>query len=81
MHFVRQSIGHGWDVEADDVPETEHIAARADGDDADAETFEELAADLEGLAGRLDFSKFTLVRPAESRGGASPSVEGAGEIG
>lgn len=81
MHFVNQYMGEEWDAGADEVAETEHIAARAEGNDDDAETFEELAADLDGLAGRLDFSRFTLGRPAKSRTDAPPPVEGAGETG
>lgn len=79
MHFVKQYMGAGWDAGADDVAETEYIAARAKGADDDAEPFEELAADLDGLAGTLDFSRFTVVRPAKSGAGAKPAGEGAGK--
>lgn len=81
MHFVNQYMGEEWDAGTDEVAETEHIAARAEGNDDDAETFEELAADLDGLAGRLDFSRFMLGRPAKSRTDAPPPVEGAAKTG
>lgn len=65
MHFVKQYVGEQWYADGDEVLETEHIVAKAEGDEDDAETFEELAAELEVLGGTLDFSSFTVRQPAE----------------
>lgn len=78
MHFVRQYLGEQWQSQADEVPETEHVVARAEGDDDDSEPFEDLAAELDRLGGRLNFGGFTLRRPAESRASVPPAGEGAG---
>lgn len=72
MHFVDQYVGEQWYADSGEVLETEHIAARAEGYEDDAETFEELAAELEVLSGTLDFSSFTVQRPAEP-----PQAKGA----
>ena len=65
MHFVNQYVGEQWYADSGEVPETEHIVARAKGDEDDAETFERLVAELEVLSGTLDFSSFMVQRPAD----------------
>ena len=71
MHFVTQYVGAQWNADADSLAETEHILARAEQDDDYAETFEELAADLDGLGETMDFGGFTLHRPPETHRPAS----------
>lgn len=72
MHFVKQYVGEQWYADDDEVLETEHIVARSEGVEDDAETFEELAAELDVLSGTLDFGSFTVQRPAEPRQAKEP---------
>ena len=65
MHFVKQYVGEQWYADDGEELETEHIVARSEGVEDDAETFEELAAELDVLSGTLDFGSFTVQRPAE----------------
>ena len=74
MHFVRQYVGEAWHVDADELPETEHIrsrASQAEEDDEYAETFEALAADLDELSHSMNFDTHVVHRPSERRGGSS----------
>lgn len=79
MHFVTQYVGAQGNADASSMPETEHILARAEQDDDYAETFEELAADLDSLGETMDFSRFTLHRPPETHSPASPVVDAEGK--
>ena len=76
MHFVAQYVAAQWSSDAASMPEVEHILARAQQDDEYAETFEELANDIDSLGNTLNFGRFTLHRPAETHSSASPPIAG-----
>ena len=67
-HFVRQYVGEAWHVDADELPEMEHIRSRAshaEEDDEYAETFEALATDLEQIDHSMNFDTHVVHRPSE----------------
>ena len=72
MHFVRQYVGQNWNANADSMLETEYVVSRAEQDDDYAETFEEIAADLDQLGGTVHFGGHMLRRPPEQRVDAPP---------
>ena len=76
MHFVRQYVGETWQVDADELPETEHIDGRAEQDDDYAETFEAFSADLDELGHLMNFDAHVVHRPSEPRVGSSAQAAG-----
>lgn len=75
MHFVSQYVSDSWDVDADQLPETEHIenrAGRHEQDDQYAETFEGFANDLRHLSDSLDFDAFVVHHPSTPQGATLP---------
>ena len=82
VHFVDQYLGGTWDVDVDELPETEYIKMRANRDEHEdeyAETFEGFARDLHDLGGLLDFDAYVVHRPIGSRATGSPPVSGPEE--
>ena len=83
MHFVRQYVGETWDVDADEVRETEHIRIRAERDERDdeyAETFEAITTDLDALGHSMNLDTHVVHRPAEPRGSASLPAADLGRL-
>lgn len=79
VHFVDQYLGVTWDVDVDEMPETEYIKMRANRDEHEdeyAETFEGFVRDLRDLGGLLDFDAYVVHRPIRSGTTSSLQVSG-----
>ncbi len=79
VHFVDQYLGVTWDVDVDEMPETDYIKMRANRDEHEdeyAETFEGFVRDLRDLGGLLDFDAYVVHRPIRS--GTTSSVQVSG---